>query len=185
MKQRKTFLHAFEGKQRKVHLVDSFQGLPAPRSNFAKVDTVKYSKLSYIRVSLDQVKSNFQRYGLLDDQAQFHKGFFNESLSLFRKENPDVKLSFLRLDGDMYESTTDILYNVYDFVSIGGAVVVDDWILKTARNAFKDFFQYHGVEEQMIKIDKSAAYMIKTKQFEVDYQYYLKNFVQSKNELDS
>eukprot|EP01026_Neomeris_dumetosa_P017765 TRINITY_DN1688_c0_g1_i2.p3 TRINITY_DN1688_c0_g1~~TRINITY_DN1688_c0_g1_i2.p3 ORF type:complete len:139 (-),score=14.27 TRINITY_DN1688_c0_g1_i2:106-522(-) len=133
--------------------------------------------MDYIRVSLEQVQSNFQRYGLLDDGVEFHKGFFNESLSRFRKENPQAKISFLRLDGDMYESTTDILYNVYDFVSIGGTVVVDDWVLQTARDAFKDFFEHHGVEEKMLKIDQDSAYMIKSQSFVVDYQYYLDNFV--------
>eukprot|EP01026_Neomeris_dumetosa_P017768 TRINITY_DN1688_c0_g1_i7.p1 TRINITY_DN1688_c0_g1~~TRINITY_DN1688_c0_g1_i7.p1 ORF type:complete len:285 (-),score=26.82 TRINITY_DN1688_c0_g1_i7:39-893(-) len=111
----KAVIQAFEGGGRKVHVVDSFEGLPAPRSNFAEIDTGEYAKMDYIRVSLEQVQSNFQRYGLLDDGVEFHKGFFNESLSRFRKENPQAKISFLRLDGDMYESTTDILYNVYDF----------------------------------------------------------------------
>eukprot|EP01023_Acetabularia_acetabulum_P041946 TRINITY_DN4112_c0_g1_i13.p2 TRINITY_DN4112_c0_g1~~TRINITY_DN4112_c0_g1_i13.p2 ORF type:complete len:322 (+),score=51.71 TRINITY_DN4112_c0_g1_i13:138-1103(+) len=174
----KSVISAFEGKDRKVHVVDSFQGLPAPRKHFENKDTDGYSKLDYIRVSQEHVQANFQRYGLLDEQVQFHKGFFNVSLSQFRKDNPSAKIAFLRLDGDMYESTTDILYNVYDFVPVGGTVVVDDWGLKTARDAFMDFFQHHGVElEKMTKIDTTAAYMIKSKEVAVDYQYYLDNFV--------
>ncbi len=28
---------------------------------------------------------------------------------------------------DMYESTTDELYNLWDFISPGGYVIIDDW----------------------------------------------------------
>jgi len=54
------------------------------------------------------------------------------------------------MDGDMYESTTDILYNVYDFVSVGGTVTIDDWNLPPAKAAVKDFFKHHGVEMEKI-----------------------------------
>jgi len=33
---------------------------------------------------------------------------------------------YQRLDGDMYESTVDVLYNLYDKLSIGGYVIMND-----------------------------------------------------------
>ena len=36
-------------------------------------------------------------------------------------------LAVLRLDGDMFESCLDILTNLYDKLSIGGYVIIDDW----------------------------------------------------------
>jgi len=35
------------------------------------------------------------------------------------------RLAILRMDGDMYDSTADILYNLYELVEVGGFVVID------------------------------------------------------------
>ncbi len=40
---------------------------------------------------------------------------------------PIDRLSILRLDGDMYASTMDALEALYDRVSPGGYVIVDDY----------------------------------------------------------
>ena len=37
------------------------------------------------------------------------------------------QLAVMRLDGDMYVSTVDVLYNLYDKLSIGGYMIMDDW----------------------------------------------------------
>lgn len=38
-----------------------------------------------------------------------------------------VMFLVLRLDGDMFESCLDILTNLYDKLTIGGFVLIDDW----------------------------------------------------------
>ena len=65
----------------------------------------------------------FARYGLLDDQLQFLDGWFRETLP----HAPIDSVALLRADGDMYESTMDILENLYSKVSLGGYVVIDDY----------------------------------------------------------
>ena len=37
------------------------------------------------------------------------------------------KLVVMRLDGGIYESTVDVLYTMYDKLSVGGYVIMDDW----------------------------------------------------------
>jgi O-methyltransferase len=56
-------------------------------------------------VSLEQVKENFRRYGLLDEQVRFVKGSFRDTLPSI----PIERLALLRLDGDLYESTIQAL----------------------------------------------------------------------------
>lgn len=51
------------------------------------------------------------------------KGYFNETLPLAKVKT----IAFLRLDGDLYESTRDALVNLYDKVVEGGYVYVDDY----------------------------------------------------------
>ena len=58
-----------------------------------------------LAVSLEEVKKNFARYGLLDEKVRFLKGFFSKTLP----GTPIAKLSVLRADADLYESTRDVL----------------------------------------------------------------------------
>ena len=49
-------------------------------------------------------------------------GYFVDSLPGLRTalKGRGETLAILRMDGDMYDSTMDILYNLYDLVSVGG-----------------------------------------------------------------
>ena len=87
---------------RRVWLADSFEGLPPPdAASFpADVDSTLHT-YDQLRVSLEDVQRNFTRYGLLDDQVRFLKGWFRDTLPTA----PVTRLALLRLDGDMYEST--------------------------------------------------------------------------------
>jgi hypothetical protein len=49
------------------------------------------------------------------------KGWFRDTIPL----NTIEKISILRLDGDMYESTIDVLDYLYPKLSIGGFCIID------------------------------------------------------------
>jgi hypothetical protein len=51
-------------------------------------------------------------------------------------------ISFLRLDGDLYESTWECLAHLYHRVHTGGIVFIDDWGLKGCQEAVKDFLKF-------------------------------------------
>src|SRR5438105_2371142 len=101
-------------QDRKVYAVDSFDGLPPPKPHAFPHD--KGSNLHLfpqLAVSLEQVKSNFARYGLLDDQVIFVKGLFQDTLPLL-----DIDpFALIRLDGDLYESTYVALDALYPKLS--------------------------------------------------------------------
>jgi O-methyltransferase len=68
-------------KDRKVYAADSFAGLPPPNPETYPADRdFDLSVYKELAVSLDAVKDNFDRYGLLDDQVVFVEGLFAESL---------------------------------------------------------------------------------------------------------
>ena len=93
-------------------VADSFEGLPDP----GKASDSFGWKKGAMAVSLDQVRSNFARYGLLDEQVVFLKGFFNDTLP----GAGIVALSVLRVDADLYESTRNVLHHLYPKLSVGG-----------------------------------------------------------------
>jgi O-methyltransferase len=64
---------------RKVYVADSFEGLPAPNPELFPHDAGSaLHTICELAVSIAEVKANFDRYGLLDDQVVFVKGFFSE-----------------------------------------------------------------------------------------------------------
>jgi O-methyltransferase len=68
------------------------------------------------------------------------------------------KISILRLDGDMYSSTIEVLEALYDKVQPGGFIIVDDWTLPGANKAVKDYLQRKNSSPNFIQIDRNSAY---------------------------
>jgi O-methyltransferase len=148
----RALLKVYGVTDRKIWVADSFEGLPVPKN---ESDGWDLSQVDYLKVSLDQVRSNFQRFDLLDEQVEFLKGWFCDSLPKAPIEN----LAILRLDGDMYSSTMDALQNLYHKVSKGGYVIVDDYYSwPSCRNAVTDFLAERSIECEIKAIDGDGAY---------------------------
>ena len=144
------------GENRTVWVADSFQGLPKPNTSLYPEDKGDdlYS-LEQLRISEDQVKNNFKRFNLLDDNIKFLKGWFKDTLP----SAPIEKLAIVRLDGDMYESTMDGLVNLYHKLSPGGFLIVDDYgVIPACKKAVHDFRDKNGITEKIIDIDGSGYF---------------------------
>jgi O-methyltransferase len=149
-------LAAYQERERVVWAADSFQGLPPPDAHRypadAGIDLHRYAELA---VSAGEVRANFARYGLLDDQVRFLEGWFRDTLPTA----PIERLALLRLDGDMYESTWDALDSLYPKLSPGGFVIVDDYgPIDACRRAVDDYRRLHDIREPIEEVDWSAVY---------------------------
>jgi O-methyltransferase len=149
-------LEAWDDTDRRVWVADSFQGLPAPDVEAFPQDVGHdMSDVSTLAVSADQVRANFARYGLLDDQVQFLEGWFRDTLPTA----PVEQLAILRLDGDMYESTMDALEALYPKLSVGGYVIVDDYgAWEPCRQACTDYRDRHGITDEIVSIDWTGVH---------------------------
>jgi hypothetical protein len=148
-------LAAHDMTDRKVLVADSFAGLPPPDPERYPADTGdKHHTVAELVVSLDEVKANFARYGLLDDQVIFLPGWFKDTLPAA----PTKKLALLRLDGDMYGSTMETLEATYYKLAPGGYIIIDDYILAGARRAVDDFRKRYSIIEPMREIDGAAVF---------------------------
>jgi len=142
---------------RTVWVADSFQGLPAP-SHEADRD-YDLSGFTTLAISQADVEAAFQRFGLLDSQVKFLKGWFKDTLS----SAPLSRLAVLRLDGDLYESTMDILNALYHKVSAGGFIIVDDYrVLAPCRQAVHDFRERTGIADPIREIDGTGVFWKKS-----------------------
>ena len=85
---------------RAVWVADSFAGLPPPNAEQYPADKDDpHHTFADLAISLEEVRDNFSRFGLLDEQVRFLKGWFKDTLP----QAPVKRLALLRLDGDMYE----------------------------------------------------------------------------------
>jgi len=144
-------LKVYDQGRRRVILCDSFEGLPKPDSiNYPADSESTYHKYSELAVSLDQVKENFRRFNLLDEQVVFIQGWFKDTL----KDLPTDAIAVLRLDGDMYESTMEALQDLYDKVALGGWIIIDDYeVVPECKEAVHHFFNERNINPVLNVID--------------------------------
>ncbi len=149
-------LKALGDTDRRVWLADSFRGLPPPDPARYPADAGdllwRYDDLA---IPLEEVKSNFSRYGLLDDQVRFLEGWFDETLPAA----PVDRLCVLRLDGDMYQSTMVALSALYPKLSVEGFVIIDDFgAVPACRAAVEDYRRQHDISEEIVPIDWTGVF---------------------------
>jgi len=156
----RAILAAYAVEDRTVWVADSFEGLPEPDAKKYAADTGdQHHTRSDLAVSVDMVKDNFRRYGLLDDQVKFLVGWFSDTLPTA----PIDQLAVLRLDGDMYSSTIDALESLYDKVSPGGYVIVDDYgAVPACAKAIHDFRDARGITDPLQEIDWTGQFWRKS-----------------------
>lgn len=142
---------AHGAKDRKVIVADSFEGLPKPNAKlFPKDSGDRHHTKRELAISIDDVRQAFALYGLLDDQVEFRKGWFRDTLPGLR----DRRFALIRLDGDMYESTMDGLVNLYDALSPGGFAIIDDYgAVPACKAAVDEFRAERGIDAPMHEID--------------------------------
>jgi hypothetical protein len=154
---------------RLVWAADSFEGVPPPRStgSFAQDETHEWVPHLYA-ADIESVRWQFERLSLGNTNSQlvdpsrvrFVKGYFNESLR--PAVNPVIqtgrRLALLRLDGDTYESTMDVLAAMYTSVNEGGYIIVDDFHLNGCRRAVFEFRQANGITAPLMPIPEDYVY---------------------------
>ncbi|MEV4626895.1 TylF/MycF family methyltransferase [Micromonospora sp. NPDC049523] len=156
----RAMLKAYGDHDRTVWVADSFRGLPKPDPR--RVEDVEDALWSVpvLAVSMDQVKGNFSRYGLLDDQVGFLPGWFKDTLPTA----PVDRIAVMRLDGDLYESTEVALRSLYPKLSVGGYVIVDDYhAVRGCRQAVDDFRAEFGITDELRQVDWTCRYWQRTR----------------------
>jgi len=152
------------GSNKKVFAADSFEGLPKPNVEKYPQDLGDpHWRLPELRASLESVIDNFKLFGDIDKNVIFLRGWFRDTLT-----TPEIKkLSVLRLDGDMYESTWTTLEPLYPKLSSGGVCIIDDFGHVRAKQAVLDYREKFKITDEIKIIDETpgaypSAYWIKS-----------------------
>jgi hypothetical protein len=87
-----------------------------------------------------------------DNVIQVSKGWFNETCA----KSPVQDISFLRMDGDLFVSTWDVLVSLYQCVLPGGSIYIDDYSsFNGCRTAVDKFRSIHHIYETMHFVTES------------------------------
>lgn len=148
---------AYGHEERTTWLADSFAGLPAP---FAPLDREHGMDLTedvrpWLAIPRRAVEDTFRTYGLLSERVRFLPGWFAETLP----DAPVERLAILRIDGDLYSSTREVLEALYDRVSPGGYVVVDDYgAFPSCAAAVDEFRERRGETARLRFVDWTGVF---------------------------
>jgi hypothetical protein len=133
---------------RTIHLLDSFEGVPhgGPQDKEWNEHwgdgSGRLEPSGVAACGIDDVRKNLVRWlghDGEDDRARFvaYPGWFQDTLPVMAPTLGPI--AFLRLDGDLYESTLVCLQHLYPLVASGGVIVVDDWNLDGCVRAVLDY----------------------------------------------
>jgi hypothetical protein len=79
--------------------------------------------------------------------TRFAKGWFDQTLPALREEIGAVAI--LRIDADWYESVRCCLENLYDQVSDGGIVIIDDYFMEGAALAVHEILGHRKIRHRL------------------------------------
>jgi hypothetical protein len=117
---------------RKVWMFDSFEGLPPP-DEIDGAAALAYSRepgrpdnFDNCRVTLEEVEASAQKLGLTA-HTKLVKGWFSDTLPAVASTIGPIAI--LRIDSDWYSSVRCCLDHLFDQVSEGGFIVLDDYFV--------------------------------------------------------
>jgi predicted O-methyltransferase YrrM len=149
-------LKAHDNRDRKIVAFDTFAGLPPPTHDDPDYDIAQRYTGSCIG-TLEQVSAFFTALGIRD-RAVFVQGLFQATL-------PEARLgpiSVLHVDGDWYESVKTCLDHLYDKVSPGGVIQIDDYgWWQGAAKAVDEFFKARAIAPALRRLDYSGRQFVK------------------------
>src|ERR1035437_7019878 len=154
---------------RTIHLFDSFEGLPAPIAEFdgqLAVNMVGRGDGALVATGAWAAEAEAVRELIVDRLGApagfltIHKGWFQDTLPVAKEEIGEIAL--LRLDGDFYDSTKVPLDNLYQQVTSGGIVVIDDYGgFEGCRRAVDEYLGANDPGVFLHHIDRSGRYLLK------------------------
>jgi hypothetical protein len=138
------FYDTFEGmtrpSERDVRLRDGLSALVFHDSEVEHRDADK-SDWFWVQADIDSVQANLKLTGYPKDLLQFIAGRVEDTIP---ETMPDA-IALLRLDTDWYESTRHELEHLFQRLSPGGVLIVDDYhYWRGSRQAVDEYFELRG-----------------------------------------
>jgi O-methyltransferase len=154
---------------RDLWLFDTFEGMPPPQDVDVRYDGVSAQALLDSRektvedhywaiAPLEDVSANLASVGYPREKVHCIKGRVEETIPA----QAPATIALLRLDTDWYESTKHELEHLYQRVTPGGVIVIDDYgWYAGARKAVDEFIATLAFKPLLNRIDRTGRLLIK------------------------
>ena len=147
---------------RKIIAFDTFGDFP--NTSFAPD---KEKRQQFVAAAGDQSISRDQmmhvlRHKRCDHSVDLVAGDICETVPQYVKEHPELQISLLNLDTDIYEPAVAILEHLYPMIAPGGVLVLDDYgIFPGETKAVDDYFSTQEVQIEKLSFCTTPCYMVK------------------------
>ena len=118
-------MESFILSDQKLHLFDSFDGLPEDWSN-----------TGFGKGAFGMNSTEIPRFDPL--RTVVHKGLFCDTVPAFASSYTNSKLPFIHLDADLYSSTMDVLRGLNRFIVPGTLLLFDEFFLPNEKGLSDD-----------------------------------------------
>jgi hypothetical protein len=114
---------------KKLHLFDSFEGLPesteSSDKNSPMVKSGRWGKGKYTGLSKNELETSIKQF-LPETKIFLYEGWFNKTV---KEIAPGTKFSMLHIDCDLYSSTIEVLDHLFDnkIIAEGAIIFFDDY----------------------------------------------------------
>ena len=174
----------FGKTRREIHLFDAFDDICPPDAKIdgkKAVDDAKnilgFADEDKMVGQLESIKGGYDKMGgngsidicknLLENHIKYPSEFINYHKGWFQHTLPKIKneidrIAILRLDGDWYESIKVCLENLYDRVTPGGLVVIDDYgYYEGCTKAVDEFLESRHIKTFLSYSSLNCRYFVK------------------------
>lgn len=125
---------AFGEVKRKVHLLDSFIGLPPADPKMDGPGAVNSQHIGgegfhwNCKTKREDLEATLARFNFVDGRDfKTWEGWFADTTPKLADEVADERIALLRLDGDWYDSTMTCLNNLIPVTTQNATVILDDY----------------------------------------------------------
>jgi O-methyltransferase len=143
---------------RDLYLFDTFEGMPPPTEEDKRQDgksaadmlaATDKSNPVWAYATLDDVKAGMAQVPYPAERVHYIKGMVEDTIPTQAPE----RLSILRLDTDWYASTKHELEHLYDRLSPGGVLLIDDYgWWQGSRQAVDEFLEKTGARLLLLRM---------------------------------
>jgi len=113
-------------------------------------------------ISKEQLTEVLKNKGI-EKNIELIEGDIVETVPKYVEDNPELKISLLNLDTDIYEPAVTILDKLYPRITKGGILVLDDYeTFPGEAKAVDDYFKDQKIEIKKFSFCMTPCYMIKT-----------------------
>ena len=113
-------------------------------------------------ISKEQLLKILNHKGL-NKHIDLIEGDITETVPAYVKANPELKISLLNLDTDIYEPAVTILEHLYPKITKGGILMLDDYGTHPGETkAVDDYFHNKDVEIKKFSFAMTPCYIVKS-----------------------